>query len=446
MDRRSSSKDRMDVEPRQLSFAIGESEQQLLAQLWSEIEPQLDWIMEPMRTRLEQQVAQGIFRPDLDIEATLGAMRQCMVTHFGQPVDERWMKVAAGAGNWITQQEISPYHVIALMHLSFTRVQALAVENARGAQERAERLRVLGAINHMASELAVARVNRIARYREADQRTAIAERMRTNIAALISDTSRRSTQMAELAGRARASTRALVFDASDIASAAEQSAQVMDNAARESAELVESIDRTRSTAGQISRVSHDAAREADGAGEVIAALSQHTSEIESVVAMIRSLADLTRMLALNATIEAAHAGDAGRGFAVVADEVKDLARQTETATDEIVRQVAGIQQSGGLTVRANLTIAQSIGQVSHSTASFVRTMDEQSHQVTTIASMIDETAMTARAMAETVGGIRAAAEQVDEQANQVEGAFEDVNRQLATLESEVHAFLRDIAA
>nr|WP_247718206.1 methyl-accepting chemotaxis protein [Qipengyuania proteolytica] len=210
--------------------------------------------------------------------------------------------------------------------------------------------------------------------------------------------------------------------------------------------LVESIQETRRSVGDISRVSTDAAREADAAGAVISALSQHTSEIQSVVAMIRNVADLTRMLALNATIEAAHAGEAGRGFAVVAEEVKSLARQTEVATDEIVRQVAGIQSSGGQTVQANLAIAQSIGQVSQTTASFQNTMEAQSSQVTTIASMIDETAMTARAMADTIASIRTAAEAVDAQADQVEDAFGDVSRKLGDLEGAVGEFLRDIAA
>lgn len=215
---------------------------------------------------------------------------------------------------------------------------------------------------------------------------------------------------------------------------------------RRSAMLVESIQETRRSVGDISRVSTDAAREADAAGAVISALSQHTSEIQSVVAMIRNVADLTRMLALNATIEAAHAGEAGRGFAVVAEEVKSLARQTEVATDEIVRQVAGIQSSGGQTVQANLAIAQSIGQVSQTTATFQNTMEAQSSQVTTIASMIDETAMTARAMADTIASIRTAAEAVDAQADQVEDAFGDVSRKLGDLEGAVGEFLRDIAA
>ncbi|MEZ5682236.1 MAG: methyl-accepting chemotaxis protein [Erythrobacter sp.] len=440
------SKNRINVEERLMAFALGAGEQQLLAAIWREVEPRLDWVVQPMRERLESQMRDKILPPDFPLEETLNAMRVCMTTHYGEPIDEDWMKTAAGVGNWITANGTDPYWVIALMHLSFTRVQALACENARDADDRAERLRVLGAVNHLGAELAVARVNRIARYQEADRRNAIAEQFRTTIAELVSATTRRSVAMSKLAGRAKDSTKALVIDAADIASAAEQSAQVMSNAARESAQLVESIDTTRRSVGEVSRVTTDTAREADAAGEVISALNQHTTEITSVVAMIRNVADLTRMLALNATIEAAHAGEAGKGFAVVAQEVKALAAQTETATDEIVRQISAIQASGGRTVEANIAIAQSIGEVARSATSFQQAMESQSSQVTTIASMIDETAMTARAMADTVASIRTSAEEVDEQANNVELAFGDVSDRLAELETAVSHFLRDIAA
>lgn len=437
---------RIDVGDRHLSFAFGKAEQDLLDTIWREVEGKLDQIVAPAIERWKQTLGKEAGAARMSEELATDLLRQQLTQHYGRQIDAEWMQGSAGIGNWINQHRFDPYKTIAIFQVGFAGVHSLACEGARDAADRARRLAVLGAVDHMAMELAVARVGRIARYREAERRAEIAERFRTTIADLVTKTTRQSTTMSKIASRARTSTKALVVDAADIASAAEQSAMVMSNAARESGDLVESILETHRSAGDISRISTDAARDADAAGEVISALNQHTGEIENVVAMIRNIADLSRMLALNATIEAAHAGEAGRGFAVVADEVKTLARQTEVATDEIVRQVAGIQSSGGRTVEVNLAIAKSIGHVSQSTETFRQVMEEQSGQVTTIASMIDETAMTARAIADTVSSIRTAAEEVDVQANNVEGAFGHINGQLSQLTTAVEDFLKDLAA
>ena len=80
-----------------------------------------------------------------------------------------------------------------------------------------------------------------------------------------------------------------------------------------------------------------------GAQDAIADLQTAAEKIGSIVGLISSIAEQTNLLALNATIEAARAGEAGRGFAVVAQEVKALASQTTKATQEIVAQIAAVQ-------------------------------------------------------------------------------------------------------
>ena len=79
-------------------------------------------------------------------------------------------------------------------------------------------------------------------------------------------------------------------------------------------------------------------------------LALASKEIETFVKVIDEISDQTKNLALNATIEAARAGEAGRGFAVVANEVKELANQTNIASNEIKIKVDVISSSVNSTV------------------------------------------------------------------------------------------------
>jgi methyl-accepting chemotaxis protein len=105
-------------------------------------------------------------------------------------------------------------------------------------------------------------------------------------------------------------------------------------------------------------------------------LREVASSIEQIVDLIRGIAGQTNMLALNATIEAARAGDAGKGFAVVAAEVKNLASQTERATEQITEHVNAMgavtdrcvasMEDVGVTVHSMMSISEEVaGDVEH---------------------------------------------------------------------------------
>ncbi|UYO99771.1 methyl-accepting chemotaxis protein [Oceanotoga sp. DSM 15011] len=64
-------------------------------------------------------------------------------------------------------------------------------------------------------------------------------------------------------------------------------------------------------------------------------LKNKTNNVESIVDSISSITQQTNLLALNAAIEAARAGEAGKGFAVVASEIRNLAEESNKATEEI---------------------------------------------------------------------------------------------------------------
>mgnify|MGYP003633829279 FL=1 len=99
-------------------------------------------------------------------------------------------------------------------------------------------------------------------------------------------------------------------------------------------------------------------------------LREVATSIEQIVDLIRGIAGQTNLLALNATIEAARAGDAGKGFAVVAAEVKNLAGQTEKATEQITEHVNAMgavtdrcvasMEDVGVTVRDMMSISDEV--------------------------------------------------------------------------------------
>lgn len=109
------------------------------------------------------------------------------------------------------------------------------------------------------------------------------------------------------------------------------------------------------------------------------------SKIESVVTMISDVAEKTNLLALNASIESARAGEAGKGFAVVADEVKKLATETVSATEEISKEVAGIQTATKESEQAIQEILEVIDRINEISASVEVSVKEQGTATTDLA-------------------------------------------------------------
>jgi methyl-accepting chemotaxis protein len=166
----------------------------------------------------------------------------------------------------------------------------------------------------------------------------------------------------------------------------------------------------------------------------IRSLDAAAVRIGSVVDAISSIAAQTNLLALNATIESARAGEADKGFAVVAAEVKTLANQTSRATEDILRQIAAVQEATKRSVEEISSIARAIGELTAVSTSIASAVEEQSTTTRDIAESVHGAAAhTARASNEiesvehavalggaAVGDITAWTERLSSRANDLE--------------------------
>jgi len=190
----------------------------------------------------------------------------------------------------------------------------------------------------------------------------------------------------------------------------------------------------------------DAAAMTNTANEQVGGLAEAASRIGEVVVLIRDVAEKTNLLALNATIEAARAGEAGRGFAVVASEVKELASQTANATEEISRQIGGIQTATGEAVSAIGSIFDIMKQVDMLTTTIAAAVEEQGAATGEISRSVIEAAAGTQGVTSNVTEVSKAVAETVQSAMQVQTSSEEVKAITDELRSSVDVFLRNVSA
>ncbi|MEM8943303.1 MAG: methyl-accepting chemotaxis protein, partial [Pseudomonadota bacterium] len=241
-----------------------------------------------------------------------------------------------------------------------------------------------------------------------------------------------ATYAANVAAAASQMTGAL----ESVSQSAEESSEMIKSVANGAEEMASTIREIAQSSERARTITSTAVGNASAANDRVEELAQASDEISRVIDVILEIAEQTKLLALNATIEAARAGEAGKGFAVVASEVKDLAQQTNTATEEIRAKIEAIQGSTGATVEEIGSIRSVIGEVSDIVQTIAAAVEEQSATTQSMAGDVSSTAQTITGMSERFAEVTKSSSEIASDISQVTQQIQDIDDAATEVEDE----------
>ncbi|WP_338661624.1 methyl-accepting chemotaxis protein [Pararoseomonas sp. SCSIO 73927] len=235
-------------------------------------------------------------------------------------------------------------------------------------------------------------------------------------------------------------------EAAQVADAAARASGEVGAVAAAAEEMAASITEITRRVAEAAEVAAQAVSEARATDSTVRGLAEGAARIGDVVRLIGDIAGQTNLLALNATIEAARAGEAGRGFAVVASEVKTLAAQTAKATEEISSQIQQMQAATTGAVEAIRGIGETVERTSGIATAIAAAVEEQGATTREIARSAAQVAGGTDTVNQAIAGVRAAAEETGSAAGGMLSATEALAGQTAILREKSSGFLRAVRA
>ncbi|OSQ40293.1 methyl-accepting chemotaxis protein [Thalassospira mesophila] len=274
----------------------------------------------------------------------------------------------------------------------------------------------------------------------------MADGFETTVNALVTELVNAAGDMGETMGKMVDNAGNNVTRAVEVTNASQDASRNVSSVSSATEELsasVREIERQISKAEEISHAAVDQAKKSD---ETVRQMSETASRIGEVINLITNIADQTNLLALNATIEAARAGDAGKGFAVVAGEVKNLATQTQRATDDIGKQIDEMRMVSDDAVKMISAIAHTIGEMDVISASIGAAMRQQGAATGEIANGSEEAANGVRHVSDNMESVSQTASMVQNLASHAREVAGELLRKTQNLQLEANNFVSRVRA
>ena len=312
---------------------------------------------------------------------------------------------------------------------------AKSVETFRENAREAERLRAQ---------------NKEAEERAEEQRRAalhdMADGFESSVNSLVTELLAAVNEMRDTADNMERNAGENVTRAAEVNEASQNASHNVSSVSSATEELSASIREIERQVAKAEEISQTAVAEARKSDETVRQMSESADRIGEVIELITSIADQTNLLALNATIESARAGDAGKGFAVVANEGKDLASQTQRATEVISIQIDEMRAVSNQAVEMISTIARTIAEIDSISSSIAAAMSQQGAATGEIANGSEEAANGVRHVSENMADVSRSAEAVREMSGSARTVAEDLLTKARSLQTEANNFVSRVRA
>lgn len=219
-------------------------------------------------------------------------------------------------------------------------------------------------------------------------------------------------------------------------------------------EMNTSINDVSKSADEAAVIASDAIKLSRTGSRKMEELGKSAQKTGKVVEVIKDIAGQTNLLALNATIEAARAGEYGKGFAVVALEVKDLAKQTNDATNDIAEMIQEIQAASQDTIgtiddinkiiqkidELSKVIAEAVKTQTLSTESISENMTHVSGASDEVSENVSQAAAMGEEIAVSIVKVESAAKDTSQNSTQTDAASKELTKLARHLEELTNRF------